>query len=113
MTNYTAITDADRLEMLEAIGVSSIEDLFADIPRALRLAHGLELDAGRSEQEVYAELRELAARNVSTEDELSFVLAELLVESDHNGTGMTSRSVLSTPSPAGALPHTALSTALA
>src|SRR6202453_3027152 len=59
--------------MLKAIGVRSIEDLFADIPQALRLARGLELDAGRSEQEVYAELRELAARNVSTEDELSFV----------------------------------------
>src|SRR3984885_11152852 len=59
--------------MLEAIGVACVEDLFADIPRPLRLAHGLELDRGRSEQEVYAELRELAARNVSTEDELSFV----------------------------------------
>src|ERR1700761_3265627 len=47
------------------------------------------------------------------EDELSLVLAELLLESDHNGTGMTSRNVLSTPSPAGALPQTALSTALA
>ena len=73
MTEYTAVTDADRREMLEAIGVGSIEDLFADIPQSLRLARGLELDAGRSEQEVYAELRELAARNVSTEDELSFV----------------------------------------
>ncbi len=73
MTKYTAVTDSDRREMLEAIGVSSIEDLFADIPQALRLARGLELDAGRSEQEVYGELRALAARNVSTEDELSFV----------------------------------------
>ncbi len=73
MTEYTAVTDADRLEMLKAIGVGSIEDLFADIPQALRLTRGLELDAGRAEQEVYAELRELAARNVSTEDELSFV----------------------------------------
>ncbi len=73
MTEYTAVTDADRREMLEAIGVGSIEDLFAGIPGALRLARGLKLDAGRSEQEVYAELRELAARNVSTEDELSFV----------------------------------------
>jgi glycine dehydrogenase subunit 1 len=73
LTKYTAVTDSDRREMLEAIGVSSIEDLFADIPQALRLARGLELDAGRSEQEVYAELRDLAARNVSTEDELSFV----------------------------------------
>jgi glycine dehydrogenase subunit 1 len=73
LTKYTAVTDSDRREMLEAIGVSSIEDLFADIPQALRLARGLELDAGRSEQEVYGELRDLAARNVSTEDELSFV----------------------------------------
>jgi glycine dehydrogenase subunit 1 len=73
LTKYTAVTDSDRREMLEAIGVSSIEDLFADIPQALRLARGLELDAGRSEQEVYGELRALAARNVSTEDELSFV----------------------------------------
>ena len=73
MSKYTAVTDADRQQMLETIGVGSIEDLFADIPRALRLARGLELDPGRSEQEVYAELRALAARNVSTEDELSFV----------------------------------------
>jgi glycine dehydrogenase subunit 1 len=73
LTKYTAVTDADRREMLKAIGVGSIEDLFADIPQALRLTRGLELDAGRAEQEVYAELRELAARNVSTEDELSFV----------------------------------------
>jgi glycine dehydrogenase subunit 1 len=73
LTKYTAVTDAERREMLETIGVGSIEDLFTDIPQALRLAHGLELDAGRSEQEVYAELRELASRNVSTEDELSFV----------------------------------------
>ena len=73
MTEYTSVTDADRREMLDAIGVACVEDLFADVPQALRLAHGLELDRGRSEQEVYAELRELAARNVSTEDELSFV----------------------------------------
>ena len=73
MTEYTAATDADRLRMLDAIGVGSIEELFADVPSALRLAGGLALDRGRSEQEVYAELRELASRNVCTEDELSFV----------------------------------------
>ena len=73
MTEYTAVTDADRREMLAAIGVDSIEALFADVPPALRLAGGLALEPGRSEPEVYAELRALAARNVSTEDELSFV----------------------------------------
>ncbi|HUZ29389.1 MAG TPA: aminomethyl-transferring glycine dehydrogenase subunit GcvPA [Solirubrobacteraceae bacterium] len=73
MTQYTSVTDDDRRQMLEAIGVSSVEDLFADIPARLRLARPLALDPGLSEQEVYAELRELAERNVSTDAELSFL----------------------------------------
>jgi glycine dehydrogenase subunit 1 len=59
--------------MLAAIGVESIEDLFADIPGALRLSEPLGLGRGLAEQEVYDELRSLAARNTSTEDELSFL----------------------------------------
>jgi glycine dehydrogenase subunit 1 len=59
--------------MLAAIGVGSLEELFADIPAPLRLSRPLALDQGRSEQEVYEELRALAERNVSTEDELSFL----------------------------------------
>jgi glycine dehydrogenase subunit 1 len=73
VSRYTAVTDEDRREMLEAIGVASIEDLFADIPPAVRLQRALELDPGRSEQEVFEELRALAARNVSTDDEISFL----------------------------------------
>ena len=59
--------------MLAAIGVAGIEDLFADIPAELRLTEPLALDEGRSEQEVYEELRALASRNVSTEDEITFL----------------------------------------
>src|ERR1700716_3038447 len=59
--------------MLATIGVDSIEELFTEIPAALRLRRPLALDGGRSELEVFGELRELAARNVSTEDELSFL----------------------------------------
>src|SRR5450755_464483 len=59
--------------MLETIGVGSIEELFADIPARLRLDRLPELGGGLSEQEVYEELRSLAARNVSTQDELSFL----------------------------------------
>jgi glycine dehydrogenase subunit 1 len=73
MSRYTSATEADRREMLEAIGVESIDDLFADIPAQLRLDRPLALGEGTSEQEVYAELRALAARNVSTEDEVSFL----------------------------------------
>ncbi len=73
MSRYTSATDGDRREMLAEIGVGSVEDLFADIPSQLRLDRPLALDDGRSEQEVYEELRALAAANVSTEDELSFL----------------------------------------
>src|SRR5207237_3646692 len=73
VSSYVSATDADRREMLEAIGVSSIEELFADIPAALRLDRNRPLSGGRAEQEVYDELRALAARNTSTEDEVSFL----------------------------------------
>ena len=73
MSRYTSATDADRREMLERIGVGSIEDLFADVPAGVRLGRALDLPAGLSEQEVYAHLRELAAQNVSCEDEVSFL----------------------------------------
>ncbi len=60
--------------MLAAIGVGSVEELFdRQIPEAVRLRRALELPPGLPEQEVYAHLRELAARNVSAEDELCFL----------------------------------------
>jgi glycine dehydrogenase subunit 1 len=73
LTRYTAVTDEDRAQMLRAIGVSSIEELFGEIPASLRLDRPLDLDQGRSEHEVFEEFRELAARNVSCEEEVSFL----------------------------------------
>jgi glycine dehydrogenase subunit 1 len=73
MSTYTSATDADRRAMLDAIGVDSIEALFADIPASVRLGRGLDLPPGMAEQEVYAHLRELAGRNVSNEEEVSFL----------------------------------------
>jgi glycine cleavage system P protein (glycine dehydrogenase) subunit 1 len=74
MTRYTSTTDADRAAMLAAIGVSSVEELFdRQIPEAVRLRRALELPPGLPEQDVYAHLRELAARNVSAEEELCFL----------------------------------------
>ena len=59
--------------MLGAIGVDSLEALFADIPESVRLDRELELPLGRSEQEVYEHLAALAGRNRSTEEEITFV----------------------------------------
>jgi glycine dehydrogenase subunit 1 len=73
MTRYTSVTESDRREMLETIGVASVEELFSDIPAGLRLTRPLAFDQGLSEQEVLGELKALAAKNVSTEDEVSFL----------------------------------------
>jgi glycine dehydrogenase subunit 1 len=73
MSRYTSVTEEDLRAMLETIGVTEIEDLFAEIPEALRMRGPLRLGDGRSEQEVYEELRGLALRNVSTEQEISFL----------------------------------------
>ena len=73
MSQYTAVTEADLRAMLDAIGVGSVEELFAGIPDGVRLQRGLDLPAGEPEQAVYAHLRDLAQRNVSAEDELTFL----------------------------------------
>ncbi|MGI8594430.1 MAG: aminomethyl-transferring glycine dehydrogenase subunit GcvPA [Solirubrobacteraceae bacterium] len=73
MTRYTHLTDDERREMLDEIGVECLEDLFVDIPEAIRLDRPLDLPDGLSEQEVYLHLRDLAQRNVCTDDEVSFV----------------------------------------
>src|SRR3954454_16123107 len=73
MSRYTSATETDRQEMLDAIGVGSLDDLFADVPEGVRLGRPLELPAGKPEQEVYAYLRDLAAKNTSAEDELTFL----------------------------------------
>jgi glycine dehydrogenase subunit 1 len=73
LSRYTSATDADRKAMLERIGADSIDDLFADIPEGVRLDRPIDLPPGKPEQEVYAYLRDLAARNVSAEDEISFL----------------------------------------
>jgi len=59
---YTPHTEAERARMLDAIGVGSVEDLFADIPVAVR-ASDWSLPTPMVEQEVRAELARLAAAN--------------------------------------------------
>src|SRR3989454_8873097 len=59
--------------MLAKIGVSSVEELFRDIPEAVRLGRPLDLEPALSEPEIVAHLEELASRNVHTGAELSFL----------------------------------------
>ena len=42
--SHLSLTDADREEMLAAIGVSSSEELFGDIPEGVRFEGRLDLE---------------------------------------------------------------------
>jgi glycine dehydrogenase subunit 1 len=73
VTRFLSLTDADREQMLETIGVSSIDDLFEQIPRGVRFGRELELEPALSEPELVTYLEELAGRNAHTGSELSFL----------------------------------------
>ncbi|HEX6330106.1 MAG TPA: aminomethyl-transferring glycine dehydrogenase subunit GcvPA [Actinomycetota bacterium] len=65
-------TDDDVRGMLEAIGLGSVDDLFAQIPPSLRLDRPLDLPDGVSEMEILADLRRLAARNRDADELVCF-----------------------------------------
>ena len=69
---YLSNTDADRSIMLREIGVSSIEELFQDIPERFRHAH-FNLSLPLSELEVKKELCQLATRNASLDNYTCFL----------------------------------------
>lgn len=70
--NYLPHTDAERQQMLEAIGVASMDELYRAIPPQLK-GRSLDIPEGRSELEVQAHLAELAAKNRSTSQFASFL----------------------------------------
>ena len=59
---YTPHTDAETQAMLDVIGVTTIEDLFADIPAEMR-PKSFDLPEGLSEMEACAYFEELAGKN--------------------------------------------------
>lgn len=51
MGTFVPTTAAEREQMLRTIGVSSVEDLFRDVPQQMYLDGYLDLPPGRSEME--------------------------------------------------------------
>src|SRR5205085_3845835 len=70
--SFLSLTERDREQMLGAIGVSSVEELFAEIPEGVRFQRELDLEPALSEPELVAHLEALAARNVHTGEQVSF-----------------------------------------
>ncbi len=65
-------TDGDVREMLDALALSSLDDLFAQIPSEVRLDRSLKIPLGVSEMELVANMKSFAAKNRSTEDLVCF-----------------------------------------
>ncbi|HEX2030720.1 MAG TPA: aminomethyl-transferring glycine dehydrogenase subunit GcvPA [Actinomycetota bacterium] len=65
-------TDQDVREMLEALGLSTLDELYAHVPADVMLDRPLDLPAGVSEMELLDDLQALAARNRHADDLVCF-----------------------------------------
>ncbi|HSA16565.1 MAG TPA: glycine dehydrogenase, partial [Spirochaetota bacterium] len=61
--SYISITDAETREMLASIGAAGVDDLFADIPGAIRDGASCELPAALSEIDLERKMRALGSKN--------------------------------------------------
>jgi glycine dehydrogenase subunit 1 len=70
---YLPLTETDRAAMLNAIGVSSIDDLFDDVPESARLERLIDLPLHAGEMEVERDLAAMASRNTAAGSVPSFL----------------------------------------
>ncbi|GAE36308.1 aminomethyl-transferring glycine dehydrogenase subunit GcvPA [Halalkalibacter akibai] len=70
---YLPMTEADEREMLNFIGVDSIEELFSDIPKEIRFKGEMNLKEALKEPELVSYFQGLASKNVSVKQTPSFL----------------------------------------
>jgi glycine dehydrogenase subunit 1 len=70
---YLPMTEKDKNEMLQTIGIQSTDELFQDIPEKVRFKGKLNIKEAISEPELKKELKELANKNVNTHSHTSFL----------------------------------------
>ena len=70
--SYIPHTDSERRQMMAAVGVESIDELFADVPAAVRFPE-LDLPEPASELEILEELQLLSEANLNTRQAACFL----------------------------------------
>ncbi|MBV1756267.1 MAG: aminomethyl-transferring glycine dehydrogenase subunit GcvPA [Dethiosulfatibacter sp.] len=73
MNRYIPLTHEDQETMLGKIGVKSIDDLFSDIPEAIKLNRKLDINDSYSEMEVRKIMKKLSDQNNNLDDYASFL----------------------------------------
>ncbi|UNL84166.1 aminomethyl-transferring glycine dehydrogenase subunit GcvPA [Priestia koreensis] len=70
---YLPMTEEDQRQMLEAVGVQSVDELFADIPESVRFKGLYNIKKAASEPQLLKELTRLAAQNANLKEYASFL----------------------------------------
>ncbi|MEW4218989.1 aminomethyl-transferring glycine dehydrogenase subunit GcvPA [Rossellomorea marisflavi] len=71
--SYLPMTDQDQREMLDSIGVDTVDALFEDIPEEVRFKGDYNIKKAKSETELVKELTALAAKNADLRSHASFL----------------------------------------
>lgn len=70
---YIPLTEKDKSEMLDVIGIKSVDELFTDIPESVRFNQPLNIKEKKSETALLRELSQLANKNITSETHASFL----------------------------------------
>jgi glycine dehydrogenase subunit 1 len=70
---YLPMTEEDKKAMLEKIGVSSIDELFNDIPENVRFNRQYNIKQAKSESSLMKELARMAEKNADVKKNVSFL----------------------------------------
>src|SRR3954466_16349975 len=70
---YLPMTETDKQAMLETIGVTSVDELFSDIPEQVRFKGEYNIKKAKSESALLKELSQLAAKNADLRSNTSFL----------------------------------------
>lgn len=70
---YLPMTETDKKEMMDVIGIDSTKELFSDIPEAIRFKGELHLKQPKNEYELMKELTAMSNKNVNLKEYHSFL----------------------------------------
>lgn len=70
---YLPMTDQDQAEMMQQIGIQSLEELFVDIPQSVRFQGTLDVSEALDELSLLKHTRQLAGKNADLDSFVSFL----------------------------------------
>src|SRR6476620_3439662 len=70
---YLPMTETDKQAMLETIGITSVDELFSDIPEQIQFKREYNIKKAKSESALLKELTQLAAKNADLRSHTSFL----------------------------------------